>query len=74
MSGAAIFFLLLLLFLALYLGGGALLKYYFYGARGIEVIPNLEFWATLSSNLKDGWLFLWNRCRGRSRGGAYEEI
>jgi len=73
MSGGVIFLLLLLLFLFLYLGVGSFLKYYFFQARGIDVIPNLEFWTTLGSNLKDCWLFLWNGCRGRRR-NAYEEI
>jgi len=73
MSGGVIFLLLLLLFLFLYLGVGSFIKWKFFGAEGVEMIPNWEFWSTLSSNLKDCCLFLVNGCRSNRR-GAYEEI
>lgn len=34
---------------AIYFFGGACLLYYLRGARGVEVIPNVEFWRGLPS-------------------------
>ena len=56
----------------LYLVVGSLLKYHLFEARGVEVIPNIEFWRTLGSNLVDGAWFILRGCRRRDTG--YEEI
>jgi len=82
MDGGATFFLLLVIFLIVYFIFGYFLKYYHYGLRGIEAIPNLEFWsAVVSLSLKDcaiaifhAFLFVWHGCKGRRTEGAYEEI
>lgn len=52
MSGISIFFLLLLIFTIIYFVGGALLMYFMRGARGIEMIPNVDFWRSLPTRLK----------------------
>ena len=44
------------LFLFLYLGVGSFIKWKFFGAEGVEMIPNWEFWSTLSSNLKVSYI------------------
>lgn len=42
---------------------GSIVRFMYLGARGIEVIPNLEFWKDLPSLVRDGARFLQNGCR-----------
>ncbi|VEN36422.1 unnamed protein product [Callosobruchus maculatus] len=63
LSGGSIFLILLLVFLTIYLVGGGLVLYFIRGARGVEVIPNVEFWRNLPSLVKDGLIFLLAGCK-----------
>ncbi|CAH1999323.1 unnamed protein product [Acanthoscelides obtectus] len=63
LSGGSIFLIMLLVFLTIYLVGGGLMLYFIRGARGVEVIPNIEFWRNLPSLVKDGLMFLLAGCK-----------
>lgn len=57
---------LLILFLIgsfTYFTVGSIVRFMYLGARGIEVIPNLEFWKDLPALVRDGVRFLQNGCR-----------
>jgi cation-dependent mannose-6-phosphate receptor len=46
-----------------YLFGGMVVRYFFLGARGMEMVPNLDFWRDLPTLVRDGVRFLQNGCR-----------
>jgi len=46
----------------IYLLGGALILHFLRGARGKEMIPNLDFWVDLPCLVRDGTVFLLNGC------------
>lgn len=46
---------------------GSIVRFMYLGARGIEVIPNLEFWKDLPGLVRDGIRFLQNGCRVERR-------
>lgn len=46
---------------------GSIVRFMYLGARGIEVIPNLEFWKDLPGLVRDGVRFLRNGCRVERR-------
>ena len=37
-------------------------------ARGVEAIPNIEFWRSLPGLIKDGCVFSWSKITGLCRG------
>jgi len=63
MSTGSILLLILFLLVVIYLVGGVLYLYVIRGARGIEMIPNYEFWTELPGLIRDGVLFLLNGCK-----------
>ncbi|WMV31227.1 hypothetical protein MTR67_024612 [Solanum verrucosum] len=58
----------ILFFFGVYLVGGAVYRYYSLGIRGIDIIPNLEFWASLPHTLQSSFTSLVRRFRGPSHG------
>jgi len=65
-GGGLVFVIIVLALLGVYfLGGMAYMKFARH-AEGREIIPNHEFWFDLPSLIKDGCMFLVNKCRGRS--------
>jgi len=70
--------LLILFFFAFgtYLLGGMMISYFFRGARGIEIIPNIDFWRSLPGLVKDGLIFLLSGCRPNlvSASDSYDRI
>lgn len=60
--------ILILFFFGVYLVGGAVYRYYSLGIRGIDIIPNLEFWASLPHTLQSSFTSLVRRFRGPSHG------
>lgn len=46
---------------------GSIVRFMYLGARGIEVIPNLDFWKDLPGLVRDGARFLQNGCRVERR-------
>ncbi|XP_055352682.1 uncharacterized protein LOC129598683 [Paramacrobiotus metropolitanus] len=57
--------------LTVYFLGGMLIKRLIGGARGVEVVPNHEFWLDLPVLIKDGAWYLVNGCRPEV---VYEQI
>jgi hypothetical protein len=49
LSTGAVLLILFFVTLTVYLVGGMLFNIFFLGARGIEVVPNLDFWKGLPS-------------------------
>jgi len=72
MDGGYIFLILLIIAAFLYFGVGSCINYYVYGVRGQEIIPNVEFWKNLPSNIKNATLYICRGCRSAETG--YEEI
>jgi len=42
------------------------------GATGVDIIPNVGFWTSLPGLVKDGFMFIINKIRGR--GGSYQQV
>lgn len=72
LAGGYVFLILLVVAAILYLVLGSLVNFYVYGLRGEEIIPNVEFWKNLPSNIQNMTLFICRGCRGAETG--YEEI
>lgn len=47
---------------------GSIVRFMYLGARGIEVIPNLDFWKDLPGLVRDGISFVRNGCRVQRQG------
>ncbi|EFA08006.1 uncharacterized protein LOC103314060 [Tribolium castaneum] len=60
--------LLLIFFISFgaYFVGGILILYFMRGARGLETIPNVDFWRSLPGLVKDGIIFLFSGCSASS--------
>nr|XP_022900450.1 cation-dependent mannose-6-phosphate receptor-like [Onthophagus taurus] len=63
MSTGGTLVVLLLVGFAVYFVGGAIVLYCIRGARGKEMIPNIDFWQNLPGLVKDGVIYLLNGCR-----------
>jgi len=65
----SVFFLLYMIF-------GCCGNYFLRGARGKEVIPNVEFWMNVPSKIKEGIFYIVSGCRGRmvSTTDTYDQI
>ncbi|XP_055641190.1 cation-dependent mannose-6-phosphate receptor-like [Toxorhynchites rutilus septentrionalis] len=57
--------LLILFFVGIftYFTIGSIVRFMYLGARGIEVVPNLDFWKDLPGLVRDGASFVRNGCR-----------
>ncbi|XP_055588658.1 uncharacterized protein LOC129740995 [Uranotaenia lowii] len=65
-SSSSVGSVLLILFLIgtfTYFTIGSIVRFMYLGARGIEVVPNLEFWKDLPSLVREGVRFVQNGCR-----------
>ena len=47
----------------LYVIVGVLFRYFYMGARGLEIIPNLGFWKNTWWKLKQGSIYVMNGCK-----------
>lgn len=69
-SGLGWFGTLLIIILCLFGGyfiAGAAYRYFYLGIRGIDIIPNLEFWASLPHRIRSSVMSLVRRFRGPSQ-------
>ncbi|XP_023771037.1 uncharacterized protein LOC111919691 isoform X2 [Lactuca sativa] len=69
-SGLGWFGTLLIILLCLfgaYFIAGAAYRYFYLGIRGIDIIPNLEFWASLPHRIRSSYMSLVRRFRGPSQ-------
>ena len=88
-GNAPAFFLILLIVSLIaaptYVVAGVLIMYFYKKARGVELIPNIEFWKDFPFLLKDGFLFTFscyppfrewigNRPGMETKGGTYETV
>ncbi|KAF3433343.1 hypothetical protein FNV43_RR24445 [Rhamnella rubrinervis] len=62
------FILIVICLFGAYLLAGAVYRYYSIGVRGIDVIPNLNFWASLPQRIQSLFASLVRRFRGPSEG------
>jgi hypothetical protein len=70
-SGWGWFSTLLIIILCLfgaYLVGGAVYRYFSLGIRGIDVIPNMDYWATVPHSIQSCFGSLFSRFGGSIRG------
>ncbi|XAR71897.1 hypothetical protein NMG60_11018349 [Bertholletia excelsa] len=51
-----------------YLLAGTVYRFFYLGIRGIDVIPNLEFWASIPHRVQSSFMSLLRRFRGPSEG------
>jgi hypothetical protein len=65
LSGGSIFMIIVLVVTVVYFAGGYAYMYKKHGARGVEAIPNLEFWRNLPGLVKDGWMFVVDKVRNK---------
>ncbi|XP_052867280.1 uncharacterized protein LOC128273375 [Anopheles cruzii] len=65
-TGTVLLIMLFISFLSYFLIGATVNAFYL-GARGMEIIPNLDFWRSLPGLVRDGASFLQNGCRVERR-------
>jgi len=65
-------FIILIVSITLYFVIGILIKKFKMGATGPDIIPNWGFWSSLPGLVKDGFMFIINKIRGRS--GTYTQV
>lgn len=63
LSTGSIFCIIFFTAAVIYFLGGGVIMYTARGARGVEVIPNFEFWASLPGLMRDGLVFILNGCK-----------
>ncbi|XP_023024128.2 cation-dependent mannose-6-phosphate receptor [Leptinotarsa decemlineata] len=63
LSGGSVFLIILIVLATVYFIGGALISYFIRGARGVEIVPNIDFWRNLPGLVKDGAIFLLSGCK-----------
>lgn len=63
LSGGSQLLIAFFVCVALYLISGMLFTYCVVGGRGVEMIPNLNFWKQLPSLIKDGFKFVVSGCK-----------
>lgn len=69
-----ILFVIILTFTFAYLMFGMVVRYFLMGARGFEVIPNLDFWKKVKLSLWMGFTFVKNGCRVIPTDNSYDSI
>ncbi|KAI3783497.1 hypothetical protein L1987_42581 [Smallanthus sonchifolius] len=60
--------IIILCLFGVYLTAGAAYRFFHLGIRGIDIIPNLEFWASLPHRAQSAFMSLVRRFRGPSEG------
>jgi len=71
LSGGAIFLILFICVVFVYLVGGIAFNAGIRKQRGVEMIPNLEFWVTVPGLVKDGCMWTFNKIFRR---GGYSQV
>merc|ERR1711871_852623 len=62
-DGSLFLILTFFVFLPLYLGGGMIYNYKVKEKRGIEMVPNLEFWRALPGYTKVGCIYSYGKAK-----------
>ncbi|KAF7265862.1 uncharacterized protein LOC143198053 [Rhynchophorus ferrugineus] len=63
LSTGSVFCIIFFTTAVVYFLGGGLILYFARGARGVEVIPNYDFWASIPGLVKDGTIYILSGCR-----------
>ncbi|XP_066246141.1 uncharacterized protein [Euwallacea similis] len=63
LSSGSIFCIMFFVAFFTYFIGGALIMYFIRGARGVEILPNFDFWTSMPGLIKDGLAYLLTGCR-----------
>ncbi|XP_066140575.1 uncharacterized protein [Euwallacea fornicatus] len=63
LSSGSIFCIMFFVAFSTYFIGGALIMYFIRGARGMEILPNFDFWASIPGLIRDGLIYLLSGCR-----------
>jgi len=71
-AAALAIFIILIVSITLYFVIGILIKKFKMGATGCDILPNSGFWTSLPGLVKDGFMFIINKIRGRS--GTYTQV
>ncbi|XP_044253382.1 uncharacterized protein LOC123004269 [Tribolium madens] len=66
LSTGSVLLLICFISFGIYFIGGMLILYFMRGARGLETIPNIDFWRSLPGLVKDGVIFLFSGCSASS--------
>jgi len=72
-SGGWIFIIILICLVAVYLIGGVIYKRFRTEDRGLDLIPQKDFWFSLPFLVKDGHMYIWKKARGLC-GAQYETV
>jgi len=65
LSPGSIFLIIFFCSAFVYFAAGAAFKFKKYDARGVDMVPNVEFWAELPGLIRDGFLFVKNKITGK---------
>jgi cation-dependent mannose-6-phosphate receptor len=68
------FFLIIFVLLFTYLVLGMLYQYFFVGARGLEMLPNYDFWQKVWISIKLGFIYIKNGCKVIPTDESYDAI
>ncbi|KAL1498020.1 hypothetical protein ABEB36_008883 [Hypothenemus hampei] len=63
LSTGSIFCVIFFTISLIYFIGGGCIMYFLRGARGAEMIPNFDFWASIPGLVNDGLIFVFSGCR-----------
>jgi len=74
LNGGAIFLIIYFVAIAVYLIAGIIYKAFVKGARGLEVIPNIEFWMTVPGLVKDGCIFIYRSIAAKVCKKEYDSV
>jgi cation-dependent mannose-6-phosphate receptor len=66
LSGGSVLLIIFFIAFGVYFVGGIAILYFMRGARGLEAIPNIDFWRGLPGLVKDGLIFLFSGCNASS--------
>jgi len=72
--GGWLFIIIFLPLVAAYFIVGCLVKKFYMGASGLDIIPNVVFWAALPGLVKDGNLFVVRKLLGLCGRGGYSQV
>jgi len=70
-SGGTVFIIILVVLIPVYVVVGCIYKAKTKGTTGVESCPNIDFWRDLPGLVKDGFRFVFSKCRG---GGSYQQV
>ncbi|GJJ76851.1 autophagy-related protein 27 [Entomortierella parvispora] len=76
MSGFGVFMTVLIVLGLIYVIAGAVYNHQVYGAKGLDLLPNLDFWRDVPGLIVDLARQLWESVTGRSSGshGGYQSV